>query len=120
MGRLPFPNHNKYCPPFTATEIGVDAFDPSSFVQVAPAQVSPGVTADPDALPIQEPFDTSRYASFRPSDFIAASGNIPFRGGVHGDIAYRGLHGWVLLPAAESGKVLKTNDIGRNPSWEDA
>jgi hypothetical protein len=66
----------------------------------------------PNILPPPKP----RAAGIIP----AAIGDLPFVGGVHGDIAFRGANGWQLLTPGLAGQILKTNGGGADPSWQDA
>ena len=143
MGRIPFRVPAHLLPPFLPPSISVDPFTADSIVRYDVDQrretsenfddtgrrigtdaeqrlvIPPGglghiVLGDP------VPQDVSTHPDFRPGSFIAATGEIPFRGGVHGDIAYRGERGWVLLPANTAGRVLKTQGGGAGPRWQDA
>ena len=137
MGRIFYANSAHLYPPFLPPDLGVNPFDPESVVRYTtsypPAQApvtdpSQGTEAEQQLVipsgglghsvigrPI--PPDTSRYASFRQNDHIAATGDIPFVGGEHGDIVVRGVHGWIILPASTAGLILKTRGPQDIPIW---
>lgn len=138
-GRTPFPNDPRYYPPFLAPDLGVDPFNPESVVftfteaenavreQAISHQELESELVIPDGAlghvvvgrPIHPDFST--FVGYRPSHFISATGDVPFRGGVHGDIAYRGANGWVLLPASTvSGDILISQGGGSGPRWQAA
>jgi len=139
-GRVPFQSPAALYPPFLAPDLAVDPFNPDSIIftfEVSEAGVvtlpsGQVVTVAESQLVIPPgaeghivygtpiPVDVSRFASYDPAQFISAVGDIPFKGGAHGDIAVRGSGGWILLNAGTAGKILKTLGGGNNPAWQDA
>ena len=131
-GRVPFQSPAKLYPPFLPPPISVDPFKADSFIIVGVVQPEEG-SSTPELVPhpvfgeqtpIIEEVPPNRLppppGMIDPAVRPAAIGDMPFSGGVHGDIAVKGAHGWTFLAAGTVGQILKTNGDGAAPSWQDA